>query len=359
VRVALIAPPWIPVPPPAYGGTEAVLDTLARGLGVAGHDVLLVTTGDSTCPVERSWVYERARTEDLGSVVIELRHLLHAYEAVAGADIVHDHTVAGPLFAERTSSPVVTTNHGPFTADARALYGSTCRRIPVVAISHHQASTAGDVPIARVIHHGLDTTRYATGTGDGAYLVFLGRMSPTKGVREAIDVARAAGMPLQIAAKMREQPERDYFAAVIAPLLSADITYAGEVGGAAKVELLGGAAALVNPIAWDEPFGLCMIEAMACGTPVLATPRGAAPEIVDHGRTGFLCATIDRLAAAAGRLAEIDRSACRAVVESRFSARRWAAPHVRLYEDVLAGDRRHLVGAEPLRPQQVALSRSA
>ncbi len=347
MRVALIAPPWVPVPPPAYGGTEAVLDTLARGLATAGHEVLLVTTGDSTCPVERSWVFERARTEELGSVVVELRHLLHAYDAVGGADIVHDHTVAGPLYAERYSPrPVVTTSHGPFTDDMKALYGAMDGRVPIVAISHHQASTAGTVPIARVIHHGLDETRYPVGRGVGGYLLFLGRMSPTKGAREAIDVARRAGMPLVIAAKMREQPERDYFAAAIAPLLGSDVTYVGEVGGAAKLELLGDAAALINPLSWDEPFGLCMIEAMACGTPVIATPRGAVPEIVDDGRTGFLCAGTHEMTAAVHRLGSIDRTACRLAVETRFSARRMVADHVQFYEDTLDGRRNDLFGED-------------
>lgn len=347
MRVALIAPPWLPVPPPAYGGTEAVLDTLARGLSAAGHDVMLVTTGDSTCPVERTWVYEEHRADAMGSVVVELRHLLHAYQAVDGADVVHDHTVAGPLYAERCAPrPVITTNHGPFTDEIRALYRSMNGRVPIVAISHHQASTAGAVPIARVIHHGLDETQYPVGDGTGGYLLFLGRMSPTKGAREAIDVARRAGMPLVIAAKMREQAERDYFDAVIAPLLGADVTYVGEVGGATKLELLGEAAALVNPLSWDEPFGLCMIEAMACGTPVIATPRGAVPEIVDDGRTGFLCADADEMSAAVGRLDTIDRAVCRAAVEIRFTARRVVADHVRLYEDVLAGRARRRSGTD-------------
>ena len=338
MRVALVAPPWLPVPPPAYGGTEAVVDTLARGLAAAGHDVLLVTTGDSTCPVERSWVFERARSEVMGSVVVELRHLLHAYAAVDGADIIHDHTVAGPVYAERYSPHrVLTTSHGPFSDEMKALYYSMGGRVPIVAISRHQASTAGAVPIARVIHHGLEETRYPVGDGSGGYLLFLGRMSPTKGTRQAIDVARRAGMPLVIAAKMREQLERDYFESAIKPLLGADVTYAGEVGGATKLALIGGAAALVNPLSWDEPFGLCMIEAMACGTPVIATPRGAAPEIVDDGHTGFLCSDVAQMGAAVDRLGAIDRAACRAAVETRFSARRMVADHVELYQDLLAG----------------------
>jgi glycosyltransferase involved in cell wall biosynthesis len=343
MRVALIAPPWITVPPPGYGGTEAVIDTLARGLRSAGHDVLLVTTADSTCPVERTWVYDQARTELMGDVTVELRHLLHAYEATDGADIIHDHTIAGPVYAAaRSQRNVITTNHNPFTDDAKAIYRSIAHRVPIVAISRHHALTAGDLPIARVICHGVDENRYPVGDGGGDYLVFLGRMSPAKGVHEAIEIALQAGMPLRIAAKMRSRDERLYFDNVVAPLLGDDICYVGEVGGDDKVELLGGARALLNPIRWQEPFGLCMIEALACGTPVITAPRGAAPEIVDHGVTGFLCrGTADMVAAVewAGRL---DRAACRAAVVERFTAARMVADHIALYNDVLNGgtDRR-------------------
>lgn len=355
MRVGLIAPPWLPVPPPAYGGTESVLDTLARGLQEAGHDVVPATTGDSTCPVPRVFVYERARTAEIGSVVVELHHLLHAYEAMlgAGVDVVHDHTVAGPLCAERfPGTGVITTNHGPFTREMQAIYGAIAHRVPIVAISRHQASTAGPVPVAgsSITASTSPTTRWAT--APAAYLLFLGRMSPTKGVVEAIEVARRSGVPLVIAAKMREQPEREYFDAAVAPLLGSDITYSGEVGGAAKLDLLAGAAALLNPIAWDEPFGLCMIEALACGTPVLARPRGAAPEIVDHAVTGFVCSALDDMAAAVADVGTLDRRACRAAVETRFSARRMVADHVALYEHVVAGrpsraSRHHMPAAPP------------
>lgn len=334
MRIALIAPPWIPVPPPTYGGTEAVVDTLARGLSGVGHDVVLVTTGDSTCPVARRSIYERAMTSELGTTVVEARHVMYAYDAIGDVDIVHDHTVLGPLYAERfPDRKVVTTNHGPFTSDLRAIYRAIIPRVPIIAISRHQASTAVGVPIARVIHHGVDPAQFPVGDGSGGYLAFLGRMSPNKGVREAIEIAQRSGSRLLIAAKMREPLEHDYFHNVIEPMLRNGIEYVGVVGGADKLELLGGATALLNPLRWDEPFGLCMIEALACGTPVLVTPRGAAPEIVDDGVTGFVRSRVGELAAVVPAVAALDRRACRRAVENHFSAARMVAEHVALYEE--------------------------
>ncbi len=351
MRIGLIAPPWISVPPPNYGGTEVVVDTLARGLSAAGHDVVLVTTGDSTCPVARRSVYSRGQIGELGNVAIELRHLLYAYEHVGDVDIVHDHTVAGPLLARGFDvAPVVTTNHGPFTPEANAIYAAA-GDVPVVAISHHQASTA-QVPVEKVIHHGIDLGRYPLGSGSGGYLVFLGRMSPTKGVGEAITLARRVGMPLLIAAKLNEKCERDYYEAEVAPRLGDDVRYLGTVGGAEKARLLGEAAALVNPIAWDEPFGLCMVEALACGTPVVVTSRGSAPEIVTDGVTGFVRDSVDELATAIQDLATIDRRACRASVEARFTAERMVADYVAFYEEVLRESR--ATAAAPLNPVDTA-----
>jgi glycosyltransferase involved in cell wall biosynthesis len=337
MRIALVAPPWVAVPPPGYGGTEEVVDTLARGLAAAGHEVVLAATGDSTCPVERVWTYPRGMGDRLGDVRVELRHVLHAYASLPEVDIVHDHTVAGPVLgALHTDRRVVTTNHWLFDDDLRAIYGAIATRVPVVAISQSHAASAPDVPIARVIPHGIDLARYEVGHGKGGYLAFLGRMSPTKGVIEAIAVARATGWPLRIAAKMREPDEREFFAARVAPLLGGDVQYVGVVAGAEKVALLGGAAALLNPIQWDEPFGLCMVEAMACGTPVVATPRGSVPEIVVDGVTGFVRPTVAGLVDAVRRVPSLDRLACRRRVAARFSAARMVADHLALYGDTLA-----------------------
>jgi glycosyltransferase involved in cell wall biosynthesis len=342
VRIAVIAPPWLPVPPVAYGGTELVLDTLCRGLAAAGHDVLLYTTGDSTCSVERAWTYERHLGLTQLSPADELRHVMDAYDAAQqwGADVVHDHTVTGPVWAQvHARIPAITTNHGPFGEPLRSIYRRVATTVPIVAISHHQASTAGDVPVRDVIHHGIDTDSIPVGRGDGGYALFLGRMNETKGPHRAIEIARAAGIPLKIAAKMREPAEHAYFDSCVKPWLGGDVEYLGEVGGPDKYALLGDAVCLLNPIAWPEPFGMVMVEALACGTPVVGTPCGAAPEIVDDGVTGFLRHDPGALATAVGAIDGLDRTTCRAVADSRFSMARMAGDHAAVYRALHTGDR--------------------
>jgi glycosyltransferase involved in cell wall biosynthesis len=309
-----------------------VIDRLARGFVAAGHEVLLYTTGDSTCPVPRAWVREAAAPEQIGQSYVEMHHLLHAYDEVGAYDVVHDHTVVGPIYAKgRTRGPIVTTNHGPFSGEMNEIYSRMAEHAAVVAISHDQASRSS-VPISAVIHHGLDPDEFPVGDGEGDHVVFLGRFSPDKGAREAVLAATQAGVPLVLAAKMREPLEVDYFEAEVKPLLSDTVQYVGEVGAQRKRELLGSARALLNPIQWPEPFGLVMIEALASGTPVVTTRWGAAPEIVDDGVTGFLCDSVDELADALGRLDEIDRTACRKVVEGHFSTERMVREHLDLYE---------------------------
>lgn len=344
MRICLLAPPWVPIPPPAYGGTEEVIDLLARGLARAGCDVLLVASGDSTCPVERSSTFDVAPGVDLGlgAVPAELRQVIAGYTAAEawGADLVHDHTLTGPLYGHcRSDLPVVTTNHGPFTgSDLEPVLDALARLVPVIAISEHHASTAGDTPVAAVIRHGVDVDGFAVGDGDGdgGYAAFLGRMHPDKGVDTACRVARRAGVPLKIAAKMREGHEQRWFDEVVRPLLGGGIEYIGELGPDEKAALLGAATALLNPIDWPEPFGMVMVESLACGTPVVARPFGAAPELVDDGVTGFLRETEEELADALVAAADLDRKACRQAAEERFSSDRMVAEHLELYETLLA-----------------------
>lgn len=334
MRICIIAPPWVPVPPRAYGGTEAVLDALARGLHDAGHEVLLVTTGDATCPVPTTWTYAEAVGIGVGGPAAELRHVIHAYEAAStfGADVVHDHTIVGPIYARyRGAARVVTTNHGPFDApDLLPYYRAIAGDIPVIAISHDHASKA-PMPVAAVIHHGIDVDRYPVGDGAGGFAAFLGRMHPDKGVDAACRIARAAGMPLKIAAKMGEPHEVAYFDAAVRPLLGGDVEYIGEVGHDDKLALLGAASCLLNPIRWLEPFGMVMVEALACGTPVVARTWGSAPELVDDGVTGLLGDSDADLIRHVPVAVGLDRAVCRRTAEVRFSAARMVAEHVAVY----------------------------
>jgi glycosyltransferase involved in cell wall biosynthesis len=232
--------------------------------------------------------------------------------------------------------PIITTAHGPFTPELSEQYGAMAAAgVSVVAISHSQRSSAPEVPVAAVIHHGIDTGTIPIGRGEGGYVVFLGRMHPDKGAHRAIAAARAAGWRILLAAKMWEADERRYFTERVEPLLGSDAVYIGEVGGRRKLELLGGAHALLNPIRWLEPFGLVMIEALACGTPVLAFAEGAAPEIVEHGRSGFLCNDEEDMASAIGLVADLDRDQCRARVDTCFTTDRMVRDHLDLYSRVL------------------------
>jgi glycosyltransferase involved in cell wall biosynthesis len=338
LRIGLIAPPWVPVPPTAYGGTELVVDTLARALTAAGHDVVLVATADSTCPVRRLWVFETA-PRPMNTVAEELRHVQGAYDAIAGeVDVIHDHTALGPVWAlaAGVTTPIVATAHGPITDLNRGVYAMIGRTVHLTAISHRQQELAGDLPFHHVIHHGLDASRFELGPGDGGYLMFVGRMSPEKGVREAVQIARGAGLPLVVASKMREDVEIEYFEERVRPVADTSVTFLGELSPAERDSYLRRAVALVNPIDWEEPFGLVMTEALALGTPAIVTPRGAAPEIITDGLTGFVIEDVEQGVAAVGRIGEIDRRECRRAIEGYFSAERMAAQYVELYRDVLA-----------------------
>jgi glycosyltransferase involved in cell wall biosynthesis len=335
VRIGLISTPWTPVPPPLYGGTEAVVDLLARGYHEAGHDVLLFATGDSRCPVPTQWAMAESQGGRVGLTVYELYHVLEAYEAMEGVDVVHDHTSAGPVVAPLVRDvPIVATVHVPLREEPRRLYEWSAQRATVVCVSQAQRDLAPKLDVARVIHHGIRVSEFSYGTGDGGYCLYLGRMAPQKGVHRAIEAARLAGVPLVIAAKMREAWEYDYFNDQVKPKLSGDVEYVGEASFEEKVELLARASTLLFPIRWEEPFGLVMLEAMASGTPVIAFREASTPEIVEHGRTGFLCDSEAEMAAAIGRVDEIDRAACRTAVETRFSAERMVAEYLALFEEV-------------------------
>jgi glycosyltransferase involved in cell wall biosynthesis len=340
MRIGLIAPPWVPVPPPAYGGTEVVIDNLARGLKQLGHEVRLFTVGESQCPVPTDFLYP-APIAPIGVTVPETAHVLAAYESLADMDVIHDHTFLGPLISGLRGMrrpPVVHTNHGPFNGETQPIQAEIAKHCSLVAISHSQARQAqqyGGVPIAAVIHHGIDLDVYTPGPGGGGYVMFIGRMSPDKGVHHAVRIAKKAGKRLLLSTKMREDNEIAYFESEVKPLLDIDDDMPAEMPLDRRIDLLRHADAMLNPITWREPFGLVMAEALACATPVLAFPNGAAPEIIDPGRTGYLCRDEGEMISAVDRVAELDRNLCRDAAQQRFSLQRMARDHDELYRRVL------------------------
>jgi glycosyltransferase involved in cell wall biosynthesis len=274
----------------------------------------------------------------IGYGLDELRQSVFAFAAMGDMDIIHDHTLAGPLYRHRPGRmPIVATAHLPLSAENHDIYQAMAADTAIIAISHDQANSAPGITVRRIIHHGIDTQSVPLGAGDGGYASFLGRMDPGKGLPEAIETARLAQIPLRIAAKMYSAEEHEYYSAVIAPLLGPDVEYLGELNAVDKFVLLGGSVALLNPIQWSEPFGMAMIEALATGTPVIATPRGSAPEIVSEGVTGYLRAEPPELAHALLAASTLDRAECRRAAETYFSAERMVAEHLALYEELLAG----------------------
>lgn len=335
MRIGLIVGPWFTVPPEKYGGTERVVDALARALTDAGHDVLLAASSDSTCPVPQLDGLGPSRPGELGETLSELSHVIGSYAGMRGMDIIHDHTLAGPLYAHRWPDiPVVTTIHGPLTAESAELYRAMAGDTAIVAISHNQASMVPGLPVSAVIHHGLDLSTVSVGNGAGGYACFVGRMCPDKGLMEAVGIAREAGIPLRIAAKMHAKDEQRFYQDVVKPALGPQEEFLGELADPEKYQLMGEAAVLINPIQWHEPFGLVMIEALATGTPVISTPMGAAPEIIQHDKTGFL-GEVHQLAGLVDAATKLSRADCRRAVEGYFSAGRMAAEHLELYARVI------------------------
>jgi glycosyltransferase involved in cell wall biosynthesis len=342
-RIAVVGPPWVPVPPPAYGGTETVVAGLLRGLRRAGHEVAYAGHPDSTVDAEPLGAIDPSHLGPIGHTLSELAHVLQATDAAEawGADIVHYHTMLVPG-RDELRAPMVITHHGPFDALSTPYFERLGKRGAVVAISAAQAAAAPSVSMAAVVHNGIDVDEWPVGLGDGDYLLFLGRMHPDKGPDRAIEIARQAGVRLILAAKMRETAERAFFEETVEPMLHRGATYIGEADAATKRRLLTGARALLNPIQWPEPFGMVMVEALACGTPVIAMPTGAAPEIVEHGVNGFLCDTADTMVDAIADIDRIDRRHCRASVRQRFSIERMVDGYLDVYGTLVDGGHRSL-----------------
>jgi glycosyltransferase involved in cell wall biosynthesis len=335
MRIAQIAPLMEAVPPKLYGGTERVVAYLTDALVELGHEVTLFASGDSETKAKLTAIWPRALRLDQ-SVKDHFVPLFMEIEAVARRahefDVIHAHLdyFSYPLL-RRLGVPSLTTLHGRLDLpELPALY-SVYGDVPVVSISNSQRAPLPQANYIATVLHGLPQNLLALGSGEGRYLAFLGRISPEKAPDAAIRIATAAGVPLKLAAKI-DRVDEEYHRSVVAPLLSqGDIEFVGEIAEHQKLEFLGRASALVFPIAWREPFGLVMIEAMACGTPVIAFNYGSVPEVLEHGVTGFIVENEQQAAEAVAQVHRLDRARIRAEFDRRFTAHHMAQNYLKLY----------------------------
>jgi glycosyltransferase involved in cell wall biosynthesis len=342
-RIAMLAPPWISVPPSGYGGIELVISLLCEGLVRNGHDVTLFACPGSSSAAEVREVLPETHEDDIQSAIYEVDHVARVFDAVDEAaagerpyDIVHDHCgFTAVAMANRIRVPVVHTLHGPFTADTSRFYLRHGAKAHLVAISRAQRESAPHgLPVSAVVPNPIDVEDWPFRTEKAGHLLWLGRMTPVKGPDRAVAVARDAGVPLVLAGPVQPGDE-EYFEDQVRPHVDGvAVTYVGEVGGREKAELVAGARALLMPIRWEEPFGMVMIEALACGTPVLAFPEGAAREIVRDGVNGFLVPDEDAMSAAVTRLPEISPAECRASVTETYSVDTVVAGYEEVYARV-------------------------
>lgn len=337
MKIALIAPPFIAVPPKKYGGTELFIAELAKGLHANGVKVVLYANGASTVPVETRWIFEKEDWPVAGAVEASLKGLVHSSwavkDALAEADILHLNSAPGISYARFVSIPFVYTIHHPFEPALTEFYESFSD-VHYVTISDFQRRQLS-LPRIRTIHHGIDLRGCAAREKKQHYLAFLGRVAPPKGTHLAVEIAKQAGIPLKIGGEI--QPlYQDYWENQVKPHVDGKfIEYIGEVGPEQKAELLGNALAMVFPIQWDEPFGLVLIESMACGTPVLALPGGSVEEVVKEGISGHVRGSVAELAECARNLA-LDPRTIRNYAEQNFSVQRMVSDYIQLYSEIIS-----------------------
>lgn len=338
MRIALIAPPFIPVPPTNYGGTELFIGHLAVGLKKLGHDVVVYTNGEATIPVERRWLYPKSEWPIKGEVYDSMKDMNHTAWAVRDAapecDLIHLNNAPGLVHSRFVANPFVYTIHHP-QHDGLSSFYCHYPDVRFVTISHFQRHREKLLRHVHTIYHGLDFSKYRLTERKQPYVAFIGRIAPVKGTHLAIAAAKKAGIPLKIAGEV--QPlYRKYFENEVKPHVDGkSVEYVGQADLAAKNELLGNALAMLFPIQWDEPFGLVMTEAMACGTPVLAMPGGSVPEIVKDGVSGFLCQSPDEIAARIHEAGRFVPREVRAYAEREFSLEHMVHQYADLYSNII------------------------
>jgi glycosyltransferase involved in cell wall biosynthesis len=336
VKIAVLSPVWFPVPPAGYGGIEWIVSLLADGLTDQGHDVTLFASGDSHTRARLQAVYPVAPSEWIGHTFWELRHAVSCLVRGEEFDVISDHTgLLGLALGSLGPTPLAHTVHGPLSGEPGDLYEQVVQMTPhaaLISISDRQRRPKPDLPWIATCANALDLSVYPFRPERGDYLLFLGRMTADKGAHRAIAIAIENDVPLKLAGKCREPLEQEYFDELVRPHLRGPIEYVGEVSHGEKVELLQHARATLFPIEWDEPFGLVMIESMACGTPVIATRFGAVPEVIDDGVSGIIVDTWRDMGTALDRADAIDPHTQRRVVEQRFSPGRMVDDYVRAFE---------------------------
>jgi len=345
MRIALVAPFEEPVPPEKYGGTELVVSNIAECLVGMGHEVWLLASGDSVTKAELVPIFPRAIRKEEFAVDMNTRNALKFIGIARVVDelkkldvqVVHNHIGWRLIpFAGQIAAPMVTTLHGPLDVPYQQFVYGRFPDHPYVSISDSQREPFNKLNFAGTVYNGIDLSLFDFNGIPGDHLAFLGRMSPEKGPKQAIEIAKKAGVKLVMAAKV-DAVDRKYFDEEIAPLIDGkDVVFLGEVGPEGKNELLNNAMALLAPIQWREPFGLFMTEAMACGTPVIVTDMGSAPELVKDGETGFVVKNdIDDFVEAVRKVGGINREACRKRVEDMFSKEKMTEGYLDIYEKVI------------------------
>ena len=343
LRIAVLSPPMLPIPPARYAGTERVVAALVDGLDQRGHEVTLFAPGDShvNCrlvPTVPRSLWSTGYRGDLGAY-LNLT-MAKAWAMADEFDLIHSHLdTMGLTFARWCPTPVVSTLHGRLDGSGHPALLDEFRDVPLVAISESQRRWSPRANWVATIHHGMDLSAAPSGAVPGGYLAFVGRIAPEKGVVDAIALARATGLVLRMGAKVYDKAERDLFDLVVAPAIDEGLVeFLGELGPRQRDELLVGALATVMLGAWPEPFGLVAIESMATGTPVIARRAGALPEIIEHGRSGFLVDDLQEAVLAVERASTLDRRQIRHAAVRRFSVERMIDDYERVYRE-LAGAR--------------------
>ncbi len=335
LKIAMLSPIAWRTPPRHYGPWENIVSLLTEGLVDRGIDVTLFATGDSQTKARLVSVCPRGYEEDpeILPKVWECLHISELFERGDEFDLIHNHFDYLPLtYSRMTATPVVTTIHGFSSPKILPVYKKYNRKAFYVAIS--EADKSPELDYLATVHHGIDLEQFTFQPKPGEYLLFFGRIHHDKGAKESIEIAKRAGMKLVLAGIIQDQ---EYFDLYVRPHLDDDrVVYLGSAGPDERNAILGGAYALLHPINFDEPFGLSVVETMACGTPVIATNRGSMPEVIADGVTGFLARDTDEIVEAVARVKHIDRQNCRKWVEERFSAHRMVQDYIRVYERVVS-----------------------